>query len=787
MSPVSGRCMVLLRNEKCPIMYFARSITAKLSLASINEWTSRHSRLYDLIVVCLAIVFTFFIVAWVLKLQHANLNIPFVYSGDGLTNIMLVKGAIQHGWYLANPDLGAPHGQELYDLAIINGDNLHLIVIKMLSIVSSSAPLVINLFYLFSYAFIVLTSFFTMRHLKISPLVAAVCSVLFALLPYHFIRGESHLFLSSYYAVPISAYIILALYAGEPLIIHRRSRRYRNYRLLRFASKRSLMTVALCVVIGSTSAYYASFTIILLAVATVVSFAARRSRRTLITGAVLCMIIVSTLVINMAPSILYWAGHGLNPTVGVRQPSESEHYGLTITSLVMPPVEHRVGSLSQLGRSYWTTTLFPSEGMAYIGVVGIVGMIWLLGVALVSCVDGGRFKDKRIHRYTAASVITCLLLATVGGFSTLISYLISPELRAWNRISVFVAFFSLIGTALLLDALRFRILSIRIGQVVFPTLLAGILIVGVYDQTSSSYSIPSSALKAEFNNDKDFIRKIERRLSPGASIFQLPYLPFPESPPIVDLSDYDHLRPYVHSNRLRWSYGFVKGREGEWQDELVNMPISRMVPAITSVGFRGIYIDRFGYEDRAKDLESKLQNILGERPLVSKDKRSALFDLTPYYRMLKQVNPASKLRALRIATLKPITPIWDNGFWPEEVDGNRRWRWAMSRARLTLYNPSDNNRKVIIHGSIKNSASHPSKLVIKYPHGLTTRMKVSSSGVVFNRKIILSPGNNIITFWTDAPRVQTEADPRDMRIQFVNFKISDFAHADLTRRMSYEP
>ena len=61
--------------------------------------------------------------------------------------------------------------------------------------------------------------------------------------------------------------------------------------------------------------------------------------------------------------------------------------------------------------------------------------------------------------------------------------------------------------------------------------------------------------------DAAFVADTEDALGSSASIFRFPYVPFPENPPVVGMTDYDHLRGYVHSDTLHWSYGGAKGRE----------------------------------------------------------------------------------------------------------------------------------------------------------------------------------------------------------------------------------
>src|SRR5207248_1337788 len=174
------------------------------------------------------------------------------------------------------------------------------------------------------------------------------------------------------YAVPLGAYLVMATFSGTPLF----TRRPDGARP-RWASRRTLLTLAACVVLGSASVYYAGFTVVLLLAAAVVALLARRDGRAL------------------------------------------------------------KGAL---------------------GVVAAIGFLWLVLVALLSLVASARRMsiDERF-RHASAGALIAFLLATVGGVSTLINYWITPQLRAWNRISVFIAFFSLVAVALLLDRLRRRV------------------------------------------------------------------------------------------------------------------------------------------------------------------------------------------------------------------------------------------------------------------------------------------------------------------------------------------
>ena len=87
--------------------------------------------------------------AWALRLWRADLTVPLRYApvDDTKFYLMLVKGIVEHGWYMSNSSLGAPFGQHLYDYPQ-GADNLNLLIIRGLAVFTSDPALVVNLFLL---------------------------------------------------------------------------------------------------------------------------------------------------------------------------------------------------------------------------------------------------------------------------------------------------------------------------------------------------------------------------------------------------------------------------------------------------------------------------------------------------------------------------------------------------------------------------------------------------------------------------------------------------------------
>ncbi len=686
----------------------------------------------------------------VLKLWNADLRVPMEYKGDALLNQSIVKSILDYGWYGTNPRVGAPFGQELYDFPVANGNNLHALLIAGLGLFSSDSALVTNVFFLLSFPLVAMTAYLVLRSLSLSAPVAIGCSVLFALAPFHFGRGEGQLFLSAYYTVPLAVYLVLAVFADRPLI-RRRAGRWP----LRYLSGRTLAVVAICAALGSSSIYYAAFTAALLAASGLLVSLARRSIRPLARAAVLAASIGVILTLNLSPSIVYRLQHGIDAAVATRGPGETELFGLKVADLLLPIEGHRLSPLAQLTEHYRSTTPIPGEPAGALGIVGTVGFVALLAGFLVAGLQVTR-RPLGLFTYLGTTLTLCLLIADTGGFATLISYLVSSQVRAWNRIAIFVAFVCLAGVGLMLERLR---ATLRWPSAVFAVLVAGIVALGVLDQTSKATVPRYRELARTYRSDGAFVGSIERQLPAGAMVLQLPYLSFPEAQlshfggrlPAA-IGDYEHFREYLHSTKTRWSYGSMRGRSADWGFALQRVSARTTVIAAAADGFQGLVIDRVGYYDRARGLEAQLRLILGAAPLVSPDRTLAFFDLRGYQRNLGFPLTVAQLRAIQRTTLFPLRLEFGGGFWPADRRPGRVWRWSKrARAELRLVNPSRVPRTVLLTALASSATSIGAPVRIRTPDGATTTIEVDKLATTLGLRFALRPGVNVIHF--DASRV----------------------------------
>ncbi|HVC97070.1 MAG TPA: hypothetical protein VND64_25550 [Pirellulales bacterium] len=557
--------------------------------------------------------------ARILNLWQADLSVPFDIGSDSLFGQMWVKGIRDHGWYLRNPSLSAPSGLDMRDFPL--ADSLHFALIKLLSLVTPDFGTAFNLYFVLGFPLTTCTALFVLRRFRVSSAPALSASLLYAFVPYHLFRGENHLFLTSYFVVPFSIMVALWVYQGK-VDWTQKSKATNDGG----GRGRGIAALVVAILQSSAGVYYAFFACYLLLVAGASAALDGRRLRPLGVAASLVTLTSLGVLANIAPSLAFWHRHGRNPEVARRTADEAEIHGLKIGQLLLPAAQHRVAPWARARVKYDQAPLSDGEKQgSSLGFLGGLGFLFLIGLMLTRRAVSGEWE---LARGLAVLNLFSVLLATIGGFGSLFSFLVSPMIRGYNRISIVIALLSLFAVALLLE--RAGQWWTRAGRprYQFHLLLAALTVLGIIDEAGRGRVPAYAALRASFTNDAEFVARIEAALPHGAMVYQLPYARFPEFVAPHVLREYEHFRPYFHSDSLRWSYGAMKGRaEDLWQRELAARPLEEQVQAIAARGFRGIYIDRHGFVDRAAELESGLGRLLGGGPIESGDGRMSFFRL----------------------------------------------------------------------------------------------------------------------------------------------------------------
>ena len=572
------------------------------------------NRLKPLTDYAVAVLLCLVILTGVMKLWRADFKVPFTYFGDALLYSIGTKGAIEQGWWFHNDRLGTP--DILHYEAYPAIENFHFLFIKLISLFTSDYASTLNLFYLLTFPLTTITSLYFLKYFKFSLGAALFGSLLFTFLPYHFFRSY-HLFLAAYYLIPLMVLVFLWVSSGVKLI-----RFDENWRWPRFEKDfKSIFSIVICVIVGSCGLYYPFFSCFFLLIAAVIAYFRSKSISAFVAPAILIAIIFGTLVINHLPLLIYQHRHG-SSAMGQRSVFDAEIMGFKIAQLLLPIGGHRWGPLAALRYRYNLGPLVNENDTSSLGVIGSIGFLILLGALFRRRSNWSLIDDLSLLN------ISGVLLATIGGFGVLFALLISPQIRAYNRISIFIAFFSLVAITQVLDS-GYKSLK-QPGAKIGLLVIAGVmLVVGVLDQTNKLFFfVPEyEKIKTEYKSDADFVALIESSVPTQSMIFQLPYIPFPESPGFNKMMDHEPAKGYLHSKSLRWSYGAIAGERADlWQRAISVEPPAQIVDDLTRAGFAGIYLNRAGYTDNGVALESELTALLG-KPLVSRQQNVIFYSL----------------------------------------------------------------------------------------------------------------------------------------------------------------
>ncbi len=693
------------------------------------------------LVLCLAVF------AWSYRLRApADLRLPLSYSRDTLGVLALIKGQTENAWYLVNERLGAPGHYDMHDYPVT--DLLPLLLLKLLGLLSANPVVVFHLFVLLTYPLTTLTALAVLRHFGIGRVPAVGASLLYTFLPFHQGRvDEGHLFLTAYYLVPPVVMVIVWICQGRRLLF-RANPQTGLYRL-HLTSPAAIVTLGICLLTAVGNVYFAFFACFLLMVAGAAVLL--RERNVLAGLSALCLVALITggVVLAGLPTLLYRAEHGTNPETG-RDAVEADMFSLKVAHLVLPIREHRVPALARIRAAYshpWRP-LENENNYASLGAVGAGGFLLLLGCLLLRA-EALPESLASLRLLNLAAV----LLGVIGGLGSLVSFLVIPEIRCYNRISVYIAFFALWAGAWAANALFFTPGRSRWVKALGLAIVPLVTLAGLLDQTPRALVPNRAQLAAALHSDADFFGRVEATLPRGAMVFQLPYTRFPEWAARHQMGDYEHFRAYLHSRALRWSYGAMANREADaWQKHTAGLPTPRMVEALALTGFGGLYVDRRGYPaERLLELEAQLRGCLGDPPLVSADGQRSCYDLSAYAARLKEKSTPSEWEEARAKAIAVPCALYQEGFFRNPTVEGPAPRWCRRNGVLTLVNPGDRPRAMELALCCRTEGGAPS-FPLRIESALFTHAGTITAGTEVRAfRFTLPPGRHPVRFSAHPP------------------------------------
>jgi len=554
----------------------------------------------------------------IMRLWRADLFVSFGYEGDGLFNSAIIKGVIDNGWYLRNPMLGAPLGADLYGYPM--SDLLNFLIIKVIGTLTRSWAATLNLFFLATFPLVSISAMFIFLKCRIRTPVALVCALIYTFIPYHLLRGEAHLFLSAYYMVPVICWMALNMFEEGGYLFNPGRISFKS-----IPGRKIIAILLFSFLAASTGAYYAFFGMLFILFAGAVASLNRKSYANLVSALIIICLMAGMVIVNILPNLVDKLLHSQSPHI-LRSAIESEIYGLKISQLLLPRTGHNLPFFASLRDAYnRAAPLVTENDMSALGMVSAIGLVLSLCTVFL-------FRRDMKSNYGRIGVLNlfAVLLATIGGGAVFIAYLITKQIRAYNRISIFIAFFSLLFVAHLLSALYEKYAVTPKRRLISAAALSIFLLFAICDQVPIRWG-SYSRYQEKVASDKKFFSAVESALGKDSSVFQLPYFPFPETPPLNKITDYEHFRGYLNTREVKWSYGAFKGSYADAIIKSIGYKTGQdLLDTLVVMGYDGLFIDRFGYEDSGAGVEEQIRPLIASRPLESDDGRFAVYNLKAY-------------------------------------------------------------------------------------------------------------------------------------------------------------
>jgi hypothetical protein len=670
------------------------------------------------------------------KLTRESWSYPLDYAGDSPQILGWIKAASEGDFVPFCSKivhrLGAPFTANWNDYPMYEE-----FVVFTLGLVARSTDVFTasNVGIVLSYLLSALSFYACCRLFRFRREWALATAVLFAFAYYNSWRGLGHLLLSYSFTVPLGVTIAWIITAS---------------RRLRVGDGWFWLCVVASLVIGMSNPYNLFMFLQLVVLGLGVAWFSKRWRRdnALTAGAVILAAAAGFLSMNL-DTITYALAHGSNKDSIPRIFLQTELGSLKPIEFVVPPTQHRVTAMADLGRFYTTNQFLRSETFSpYLGIVGIAALAWVAGEWVVRTL---RYRDRKAAK-PSLHLPACtwiVLYAVCGGLGAILALAEIYLFRSSNRYSIFIS-----AIVLFFLASRMTRLAPGMGRPGSWLLAAAVTTFGLLDQLPPAPSpVDTEKVAESIRREWAFGKQLDSKLAPGTMVFQLPVMRFPEGGPAGEIQEYDMLKPFFVTHNLRFSFGSCQGRPREaWQAKLTTRPISEGVKELESYGFGAVYIARRAFQDRGDSLLKEFTKA-GKTELIEDEAKEQVVIL---------LNPTGEHKVP--ATINDPMIIYKSGWsLTERQQNGMARRWAKGDSTVTFINEQKSAIPCRLTCVIVSLSPRRVKLVSDRQVLATYDLKPNEAAPV-DIQIVAKPGRNTLTFETDAPAEVPPGNPQAPRL-----------------------
>ena len=529
---------------------------------------------------------------------------PLRFTGAHL----LTLGNVQAGWdagrWWSLPDL-AVTDPDTDPLQLSGSSHVDYFLLNVAHLVSRGVPSVVTLAWALMLVIGAAASSWCLRRLGASADAAWAAGILFALSPFALAYNtESVGWMPAF--VPFAAFAGLTLASGRSPLISDRD---------------WLIVIAGNALLALNSLYYAAFGIVVVLAGAIAGVVRSRNAASIRAGATVL------LALSVATAVNVWTTNTAldtgTPIVQARapRPSESELHAVKLRELVTPLDDNWIPPL-RAWAAMDDKARFPySIGRTALGLVAAIGLVGLLIVLFVPSA-GGTGESGESLRAASRLTLLVLLIATTGGFSAVISMLLAPTFTNYSMMVPFLAFFSLTAVTIWIDRLL-----IAHRQWVRVVAWTAILAFALCDHGAAldRVIVNRTDVASEAQSVRDLVFALEKTLPAGSRVVQLPIQPEPKQQ--LKMHAFDHLKPYVMSRTLSWSFPPTTVDQQRWLNERADLEPLALLDRLREDGVSAVVIDRLAYPNDAGELVAAIQNSLSTAEPDVTHNRYVAFDI----------------------------------------------------------------------------------------------------------------------------------------------------------------
>lgn len=716
----------------------------------------------SLICIFLIIITCFLITIPTLHVLHRDIATPYMFNGgDVLSETAGFAFINETGTWTRSDRTGAPFGMES-STPITYADNFGNFFKVLLVKLFGNPFVAFNIYYLLLFPQIAIIAFLVMRSMRISHIMSYLGAVTYAFLPAIFLRGQGHLVVSSYQFVPLGILLSYWIFSDENFL---------NSGMNFWKYRRNIMAIIMVILIGSNGiGYYPIFSCFFIAVTGVSCLIKNKRFFDMIKSVKLCACVAVVFLLNCTPYLLSLFSDTYSESFS-RNAEGAEIYGLKIIQMLLPINGHGIEPLQKIITQYNTYAPLVNENQyAYLGIIGAIGFLVLLFVLFT------KKYDKRIILLSELNVFA-VLLGTVGGLSSVISFTFFRMIRSYNRISVCIAFLTIASVCILCDKIfQSNKVNGLLKKNICMLLVICVFAVSIWEQCDGVggevRSIEAIRVTEHMVDDlENYFDEVEDKIGEGAMIYCLPYHRFPEGGWEHNMGNSELYIPYLFTDTLKWSFGSLYGTVGDlWNQKVSQLPTEYMLEQLSICGFDGVYVNGNAYEEEELNvLLGELKENLDVEP-IRDNGINYVFSMNKYNEFIN-ANFTDEEILNSMETYLGIFLKMGSGFSHTESNSDGlRWNWCDKNGEIELYNLLDKKMPVNLVFTFATSHSEQYNLYIEYGDNTYT-YPISNEAAKISLPIEVVSGKSIVKFSTDAPQIKAPSDPRSLYFRLFDFNV----------------